>query len=244
MLASGEEPEQQARQAASDFIEALQSEPEWNRLFFEFALYASRNEAFREQFVARMRAMRTRIAELLDRRAAELGIVLPLPVEQVAAMSFAMANGAGLEQLVDPESMPTEFYPAMVATFFNGLRAASEPAAGQLALLPVGEGTPARAACARSDSERIAHGAGGASTHRARRSARGAGRRCRSSSARRRTRRPPMRPRKPSSPTCRRARVGPAGPPMRKMPTRVRRRSRARRPESRTPGTYSSRCMR
>ena len=130
VLASGEEPEQQARQAASDFIEALQSEPEWNRLFFEFALYASRNEAFREQFVARMRAMRTRIAELLARRAAELGIVLPLPVEQVAAMSFAMAHGAGLEQLVDPESMPTEFYPAMVATFFNGLRAASEPLPG------------------------------------------------------------------------------------------------------------------
>jgi AcrR family transcriptional regulator len=127
VLASGEAPEQQARQAATDFIQALQSEPEWNRLFFEFALYASRNEGFREQFVARMRAMRARIAQLLARRASELGIALPLPVEQVAAMSFAMAHGAGLEQLLDPESMPAEFYPAMVATFFNGLRGASEP---------------------------------------------------------------------------------------------------------------------
>ncbi len=63
-------PSSRPAQAAADFIAALQSEPEWNRLFFEFAVYAARNEAFREQFVARTRAMRARIAELLERRVA------------------------------------------------------------------------------------------------------------------------------------------------------------------------------
>jgi hypothetical protein len=34
-----------------------------------------------------------------------------------------MANGAGLQQLLDPKSMPDGFYPTMMATFFTGLRA-------------------------------------------------------------------------------------------------------------------------
>ncbi len=126
VLASGEDPERQARRAAADFIAALQSEPEWNRLFFEFAAYASRNDSFRDQFVARTRVMRDRIAEIIERRVSELGIEPPLPVDQVAAMAFAMGNGAGLQQLLDPDSMPADFYPTMMATFFNGLRAQAE----------------------------------------------------------------------------------------------------------------------
>jgi AcrR family transcriptional regulator len=132
VLASGEDPEQQARQAAADFISMLQSEPGWNRLFFEFAVYAARNEAFRREFVARNRMMRERIAELLERRAAELGVEPPLPAEQVATMTFAMANGVGLQRLLEPEAMGDELYPTMMATFFSGLQAQAEREAGAL----------------------------------------------------------------------------------------------------------------
>ncbi|HEY6781360.1 MAG TPA: TetR/AcrR family transcriptional regulator [Thermoleophilaceae bacterium] len=123
VLASGDAPERQARQAAADFIQALEREPEWNRLFFEFALYASRNEPFREEFVARTRALRARIAALLERRVSELGIDAPLPVDQIAAMTFAMPNGAGLQPLIEQDARTDELFPAMMVTFFAGLQA-------------------------------------------------------------------------------------------------------------------------
>ncbi|HZN89270.1 MAG TPA: TetR/AcrR family transcriptional regulator [Thermoleophilaceae bacterium] len=123
VLAVDAPPEEQARRAARDFIAAIEAEPEWERLFFEFAVYASRNEGFRRELVARYRALRERIAELLERRARELGIEPSVPPDQVATMTFAMANGIGLERLLEPEAVPDELYPTMMATFFAGLRA-------------------------------------------------------------------------------------------------------------------------
>jgi AcrR family transcriptional regulator len=123
VLAVDAPPEEQARRAARDFIAAIESEPEWERLFFAFAVYASRNEGFRRELVARYRALRERIAELLDQRARELGIEPAVPPDQVATMTFAMANGIALERLLEPEAVPDELYPTMMATFFAGLRA-------------------------------------------------------------------------------------------------------------------------
>jgi AcrR family transcriptional regulator len=123
VLSEGGEPEEQARRAAADFIRAVSAEPEWERLFFEFALYAARNEDFRRELVARYRALRGRIAEMLARRAEELGIEPVVPPDQLAAMTFAMANGIALERLLEPEAVPDELYPAMMAVFFTGLRA-------------------------------------------------------------------------------------------------------------------------
>jgi AcrR family transcriptional regulator len=123
VLAVDAPPEEQARRAARDFIAAIESEPEWERLFFEFAVYASRNEGFRRELVARYRALRERIAELLDQRARELGIEPAVPPDQLATMTFAMANGIARERLLEPEAVPDELYPTMMATFFAGLRA-------------------------------------------------------------------------------------------------------------------------
>jgi AcrR family transcriptional regulator len=113
--------EEQARQAGSDFIAAIEAEPEWERLFFEFAAYAARNESFRRELVERYRHLRERIAGLLERRASELGIEPRLPADQVAMMTFAMANGVGLERLLEPEAVDDDLFPAMLATFFAGL---------------------------------------------------------------------------------------------------------------------------
>jgi AcrR family transcriptional regulator len=130
VLSSGEAPMEQARQAAAEFIQAIQSEPDWHRLFFEFAVYAARNDEFRVEFVARTRMLRERIAEMLGRRAEELGIEPPLPIEQVAEMTFAMANGVGLGRLLEPGSMPDELYPAMMGALFAGLEAQSKQTVG------------------------------------------------------------------------------------------------------------------
>ena len=133
ILSSEDDPDTQARAAAAGFIAAIESDPEWERLFFEFTVYAARNEDFRAELVARHRTMRERIAELLAARAARLGIEPVLPPEQVATMTFAMANGIALERLLEPEAVPDGLYPEMMAVFFTGLRAraAARPGAPQ-----------------------------------------------------------------------------------------------------------------
>ncbi len=123
ILSTEQDPDTQAREAAAGFIAAIESEPEWERLFFEFAVYAARNEDFRVELVARYRSMRERIAELLAQRAERLGIEPAIPPDQVATMTFAMANGIALERMLEPEAVPDGMAPEMIATFFAGLRA-------------------------------------------------------------------------------------------------------------------------
>jgi AcrR family transcriptional regulator len=132
ILSSEEDPDVQARAAAAGFIAAIESEPEWQRLFFEFTVYAAHNEGFRIALAARSRTMRERLAERLAARAARLGIEPVLPPEQVATMTFAMAHGVALERLLDPKAVPDGLLPEMMAVFFSGLRAraAAGPAPG------------------------------------------------------------------------------------------------------------------
>ena len=132
ILSSEEDPDVQARAAAAGLIAAIESEPEWQRLFFEFTVYAARNEGFRVELAARSRTMRERLAERLAARAARLGIEPVLPPEQVATMIFAMAHGVALERLLDPKALPDGLLPEMMTVFFSGLRAraAAGPAPG------------------------------------------------------------------------------------------------------------------
>jgi AcrR family transcriptional regulator len=117
------DPDTQAREAAEGLMRMLDAQPEHHRLFFEFAVYAARNEDFREQLVARYRALRERLADLLAERVERLGIDPVVPPADVAAMAFAMANGMALERLLEPEAVPGTLFGEMMATFFTGLRA-------------------------------------------------------------------------------------------------------------------------
>ena len=124
--AGDEEPEQQARRAGEDFARHMQADPEWQRLFFEFAAHAARNEDFREELVTRYRALRERIAAVYERRSRELGMEPPVPLEQIAMMTFAMGNGIALEQLLEPEAVPDDLFGTMMMVFFTGLRTLAE----------------------------------------------------------------------------------------------------------------------
>jgi AcrR family transcriptional regulator len=123
ILSTSADPDDQAREAAQGLMRVLAAEPEWHRLFFEFAVHAARNAAFREQLVERYRTLRERLAALLAGRAERLGIEPVVPPEEIAAMAFAMANGTALERLLEPEAVPDEMFGEMMATFFTGLRA-------------------------------------------------------------------------------------------------------------------------
>jgi AcrR family transcriptional regulator len=119
-------PEEKAAQAGADFTRHVTADPEWQRLFFEFAAYAARNEEFREELATRYRSMRERMTAAYERRAEEHGGTPPIPFEQVALMTCAMANGVALEHLIEPEAVDDDLYGRMLAVFFAGVKAMAE----------------------------------------------------------------------------------------------------------------------
>ena len=125
-LETGEDPEVQARRSGQDFSDYLAADPEWQRLFFEFAARAARDEPFRVELVARYRGLREHMAADYERRASDLDFALPFPAEQLALMTFAMGNGLALEQLLEPEAVPEGFFGTMLEIWVAGLRALSE----------------------------------------------------------------------------------------------------------------------
>lgn len=119
---------QRARTEGEDFAHHLTADPDWQRLFFEFVVHATREEPFRSEFVRRYGDLRAGVAEVFAQRAAELGVEPTVEVDSLARMIFAMANGFALERLLEPEAASEESYGAMLAIFFTGLRALGQRA--------------------------------------------------------------------------------------------------------------------
>ncbi len=125
VLAGTGEPVQEARQAAEDFLEHIDSDPEWRRLYQEFANHAARNDAFRAELAARHRALRERMASVFERWAAGFGVVPAVPAADVAAMTFFMADGFLLDRIIDPE-LDNGLYATMFEVFVHGLIAMAD----------------------------------------------------------------------------------------------------------------------
>jgi AcrR family transcriptional regulator len=120
-LAGTDDPDTEARTAAADFIH-FASDDEWPRLYFEFAAHAARNEDFRQELATRQRAMRNRVVKVYERWAKDFPAEPPLPLADIAAMTYFMADGFLVDRLIEPE-LPEDLYPAMLAVFFKGLQA-------------------------------------------------------------------------------------------------------------------------
>ena len=117
---------EQAREAGQGFMAYLDADPRWAPLFLEFWAHAVRNPDVATKLVPRYRAVREAVAEAIERRGRELGHESPIPAEDVAAMTFAMANGMALEHALEPEAVPAELYGTMLEIFFRGLAALAE----------------------------------------------------------------------------------------------------------------------
>jgi len=115
-------PGEQARRSGDSFIRMLTADPEWPPVFMEFWAYAQRNPPVRRRFAAQVSALRAAVAEILVARAAELGMELPLPADQLATMTFAMATGFAMERQLDPGAVPDELLGTMLEVFFAGVR--------------------------------------------------------------------------------------------------------------------------
>ena len=118
------DPAQEARAAAEGFLARVDSEPEWRGLYRELVAHAGRNEAFREQFAARERDLRERMATVFERWASDLGATPALPARDVAAMAMFMADGFLLNRTIEPDLDP-ELYGRMFEVFLHGLMSVS-----------------------------------------------------------------------------------------------------------------------
>jgi AcrR family transcriptional regulator len=119
-MAGSGEPAEEARQAAEEFLVYVDRDPEWPRLYQEFAAHAARNDGFRAEFAARQRALRARMADVFARWASAFGVEPPVPPADVAAMTFFMADGFLLDRIIDPE-LDDSLYSTMLEVFLRGL---------------------------------------------------------------------------------------------------------------------------
>ena len=124
-LAGSGEPTDTAREAAEEFLVYVDSDPEWPRLYQEFAAHAARSDAFRAVFAARRGALRARVADVLAHWASTLDFEPALPHADVAAMIFFMADGFLLDRIIDPE-LDDGLYATMCEVFLRGLVATAE----------------------------------------------------------------------------------------------------------------------
>lgn len=119
------EPADAARQAAEEFLSYVDRDPEWPRLYQEFAAHAARNDAFRVEFAARQRALRDRMADVFARWASAFDVEPAFPHADVAAMTLFMADGFLLDRIIDPE-LDNGLYATMCEVFLRGLVAMAE----------------------------------------------------------------------------------------------------------------------
>ena len=118
----GEEPDEEgtAHAVGMEYMQQLNADPEYFRLFFEFWAYAQRNPAVRRKFLPRVQRFRAALAEVLDSRT-EAGLELPIPTEQLAAMLVAMGAGIAMERELDPSAVRDDTYALMLQYFFRGI---------------------------------------------------------------------------------------------------------------------------
>jgi hypothetical protein len=119
-LTSQEPPTEDVRHVAEEFIRFAWSDPQWPKLYFEFTAYAARNTDFRQELLTRDRKIREQMAEVYRAWSEGFGVTPPVPVEDLAMMTFCMANGFLMGQLIEPD-LGEELYGTMMATFFRGL---------------------------------------------------------------------------------------------------------------------------
>jgi len=120
-LAGAQEPHAEARTAAADFIH-FAGDALWPRLYFQFVAHAARDDEFRQQLSARQQAMRERLTETFRRWKQGFETEPPLPLEDITAMIYFMADGFLVDRMIEP-GLDENLYPTMISVFLRGLEA-------------------------------------------------------------------------------------------------------------------------
>jgi AcrR family transcriptional regulator len=111
--------------AARDYIDNLKRNREWITLFFEFVAHAARDERFGAEFAARFKRFWAELADVIERRARERQVALPLPAEQLAIAIDVLGIGFMIPQIVDPEQASDDLLPKALGYLLRGVAEAS-----------------------------------------------------------------------------------------------------------------------
>ncbi|HUW40319.1 MAG TPA: TetR/AcrR family transcriptional regulator [Rectinemataceae bacterium] len=92
------------------------ADPAWQTLFIEFWLRCARNEGLRAKLAEKRRAMRAKIAALVEKEASALGVPLDGDAAlDLATIVLALSNGLGIEGIMDPEAVRPELFGEVLA---------------------------------------------------------------------------------------------------------------------------------
>jgi AcrR family transcriptional regulator len=126
--------DQQASIAGQRFMHIVDTEREAYLLELEFMLYLARNpdKSNPTKYAERLQSMAT----VIEQRAGETGVPLPLPAIELAAGLFALCNGLALERLVNPAHTPPDLFGKLLAAIFGfseatGPQPAAKPPRGK-----------------------------------------------------------------------------------------------------------------
>ncbi|HXV05482.1 MAG TPA: TetR/AcrR family transcriptional regulator [Solirubrobacterales bacterium] len=112
---------------ASDFFSVLlATNRELALLFHEYSAMAVRDPKLGAKFVERNRKLRTEIAAAIEARNKALGIPLTIPAEQIATAVIGLAHGLSVDQLTDPESVPSDLIGQILSMIEAGNAAKAE----------------------------------------------------------------------------------------------------------------------
>lgn len=121
VLSHGARPEEAAREGGQEFLDYVSGDQEWERLFFEFAAHAARDEGFREELVARYRTLVDRIAAGCRESCRRVGVELSVDeARSFGLMLFAASNGMAMLQLLDPEDVEPDALATMMEMLVLG----------------------------------------------------------------------------------------------------------------------------
>jgi AcrR family transcriptional regulator len=112
-----------ARQAANDAVDVFGQNREWRALYLEFVAHADRSPEFRRELALRQAACRDGLTRVVAQRAEELGLELPIPAEQLALTIEALAQGLGMEEMIDPEGVPGDLFGTALGYLLQGIAA-------------------------------------------------------------------------------------------------------------------------
>jgi AcrR family transcriptional regulator len=120
---AAEDPTTAAGEVGRWFTDALEREPRWALLSAEAWFYAAHDPNPRQRLTSRHAKMRRAVAGLIERRAVQLHIRLPLPADHIALALIALTNGFALELITRRTDVPRELYGQTLGIVFRGLQA-------------------------------------------------------------------------------------------------------------------------
>ncbi|MHA6784335.1 TetR family transcriptional regulator [Pseudonocardia saturnea] len=90
-------------QVAGVLVRAMRTDAAWHRLLAEYFALTHRAPERRAALRERRREARDAVARALERVVAETGLRLPLPVDDLVVVVFALSNGLAVESAIDPD---------------------------------------------------------------------------------------------------------------------------------------------